>query len=56
MSRIQLPWRVTEKQMRFLDADSVTEVLFGGAAGGGKSHVQLMDAFYMRASTRGASS
>lgn len=36
--------QVTEKQMKFLKADHVTEVLFGGAAGGGKSYVQLMDA------------
>ena len=54
MSRIQLPWRVTEKQMRFLDADSVTEVLFGGAAGGGKSHVQLMDAFLYACKYKGS--
>lgn len=37
--------QVTEKQMKFLKADHVTEVLFGGAAGGGKSYVQLLDAF-----------
>lgn len=36
--------QVTEKQMKFLKADHVTEVLFGGAAGGGKSYVQLLDA------------
>lgn len=45
MSKIQIPWQVTKKQMRFLKADHVTEVLFGGAAGGGKSYVQLLDAF-----------
>ena len=54
MSKIQLPWRVTEKQMRFLTADSVTEVLFGGAAGGGKSHVQLMDAFLYACKYKGS--
>ena len=34
---------VTEKQLAFLRADA-TEVLFGGAAGGGKSYGQLVDA------------
>lgn len=34
---------VTEKQLSFLRADA-TEVLFGGAAGGGKSYGQLVDA------------
>ena len=34
---------VTEKQLAFLKADA-TEVLFGGAAGGGKSYGQLVDA------------
>ncbi len=35
---------LTEKQMRFLKAEA-DEVLFGGAAGGGKSWGQLADAF-----------
>ena len=35
--------QVTRKQKMFLDADSF-EVLFGGAAGGGKSYGQLIDA------------
>ena len=35
---------VTRRQKAFLDA-SATEVLFGGAAGGGKSRGQLTDAF-----------
>lgn len=35
---------VTRRQKAFLDA-SATEVLFGGAAGGGKSRGQLVDAF-----------
>ena len=34
---------VTEKQDMFINADAF-EVLFGGAAGGGKSHGQLIDA------------
>lgn len=34
---------VTEKQLAFIRADA-TEVLFGGAAGGGKSYGQLVDA------------
>ena len=39
--RIQL----TKKQKAFIDA-SQDEVLFGGAAGGGKSYAQLIDALY----------
>lgn len=35
---------ITEKQRRFIDAKE-GEVLFGGAAGGGKSYAQLIDAF-----------
>ena len=34
---------VTEKQKLFLDAKE-SEVLFGGAAGGGKSYGQMVDA------------
>lgn len=34
---------MSEKQKLFVDADT-PEVLYGGAAGGGKSHVQVMDA------------
>lgn len=36
---------VTEKQAGFISADSA-EVLFGGAAGGGKSYGQIVDALY----------
>ena len=36
--------QVTAKQAAFLAA-TADEVLYGGAAGGGKSHVQLLDAF-----------
>lgn len=35
---------VTEKQLEFIEA-TATEVLFGGAAGGGKSYGQVVDAF-----------
>lgn len=35
--------QITKKQQAFIDADSF-EVLFGGAAGGGKSYGQLVDA------------
>ncbi len=35
--------KVTKKQKEFIDTEA-TEVLFGGAAGGGKSHGQLIDA------------
>lgn len=35
---------VTKKQLAFIETDA-TEVLFGGAAGGGKSWAQLIDAF-----------
>ena len=34
---------VTQKQKAFIDATS-SEVLFGGAAGGGKSYGQVVDA------------
>ena len=35
---------VTKRQKSFIDATE-SEVLFGGAAGGGKSYGQLVDAF-----------
>ncbi len=40
---MKLDLSVTEKQKRFIDADE-SEVLFGGAAGGGKSYGQMVDA------------
>ena len=40
---MKLELRVTKKQKLFIDA-SESEVLFGGAAGGGKSYGQMVDA------------
>ncbi|MBR5782881.1 MAG: phage terminase large subunit [Clostridia bacterium] len=41
---MKIDFKVTKKQMEFLKAGA-DEVLFGGAAGGGKSYGQLIDAF-----------
>ena len=41
--RLSVDWQISEKQQAFIDA-TAQEVLYGGAAGGGKSHVQVMDA------------
>ena len=40
---MKLNLRLTRKQKSFVDA-TATEVLFGGAAGGGKSYGQIVDA------------
>ena len=40
---MKLHLTVTKKQKAFLDATE-SEVLFGGAAGGGKSYGQMVDA------------
>ena len=40
---MELRLRVTKKQRRFIFSDA-TETLFGGAAGGGKSYGQIVDA------------
>ncbi|MBQ7333522.1 MAG: terminase family protein [Clostridia bacterium] len=40
---MELKLSVTKKQKRFIDANE-SEVLFGGAAGGGKSYGQIVDA------------
>lgn len=41
---MKLKWKMSKKQKAFIES-TATEVLFGGAAGGGKSYAQLMDAF-----------
>ncbi len=43
MAKVKLDLDLTATQKKFLDADA-DEVLFGGAAGGGKSYGQLVDA------------
>lgn len=43
MNNLDLDIQITEKQEQFTNADA-DEVLFGGAAGGGKSYGQLVDA------------
>ena len=40
---MKLDLSVTKKQKAFIDA-TASEVLFGGAAGGGKSYGQVVDA------------
>lgn len=42
--RGSIDWKISEKQNAFITART-TEVLFGGAAGGGKSYGQVVDAF-----------
>lgn len=41
---MKLKWKMSKKQKAFIES-TADEVLFGGAAGGGKSYAQLMDAF-----------
>lgn len=41
---MDLNWSITTRQESFIKADA-DEVLFGGAAGGGKSYGQIVDAF-----------
>ena len=43
MTGVSIKLSVTKKQKRFIDATE-SEVLFGGAAGGGKSYGQMVDA------------
>ncbi len=40
-----MEFNITPKQKGFIDAEA-SEVLFGGAAGGGKSYAQQIDVFY----------
>ena len=42
--RGSIDWKISKKQNAFITART-TEVLFGGAAGGGKSYGQVVDAF-----------
>ena len=44
---------VTRKQKLFIDA-TASEVLFGGAAGGGKSYGQIVDALLFALTYRGS--
>lgn len=45
MSKVKVGFSVSKKQALFLNSYDVDEVLYGGAAGGGKSYGQLIDAF-----------
>ena len=40
---IKLDWQYTKQQKQFIES-TADEVLYGGAAGGGKSYCQVMDA------------
>ena len=50
---MRLDLSVTKKQKRFIDATE-SEVLFGGAAGGGKSYGQMVDALLFALKYRGS--
>lgn len=50
---MRLDLSVTKKQKRFIDA-AESEVLFGGAAGGGKSYGQMVDALLFALRYRGS--
>ncbi len=50
---MELKYTATKKQKQFIDAKSF-EVLFGGAAGGGKSHGQLLDSLIFALSYPGS--
>ena len=43
MPKIEIKWQYTEQQKQFIETDA-DEVMYGGAAGGGKSYAQVMDA------------
>ena len=42
---MDIDFTITKKQREFIDSDA-DEVLYGGAAGGGKSYGQVADAFF----------
>ena len=50
---MRLDLKITEKQKRFIEA-SQSEVLFGGAAGGGKSYGQTVDALLFALKHKGS--
>ena len=50
---MNLSFTVTKKQKAFIDSTE-SEVLFGGAAGGGKSYGQMIDALFFALKYRGS--
>jgi len=42
---LDIEFNISEKQQLFRDAEAVDEVFYGGAAGGGKTYVQVIDAY-----------
>ena len=43
MPKLEISWKYTVQQKQFIETDA-DEVMYGGAAGGGKSYAQIMDA------------
>lgn len=50
---MKIDWEITEKQDQFI-CSQVNETLYGGAAGGGKSYGQLIDAFLYAVNHQGS--